>query len=174
MTKKLKTLIVASVIGLSGYVPLAIGQDQTNNNQAAYSNMTNPMAWMTMPGNVPSGMPMNPGGNPIYPMMVPGNWVNPNAYMAFMNPQSWGAMMNPMSYMGLMNPGAYSQMMNPAAYMAFMNPNTYAQAMDPNSYMAGMMQMFTLIQNEENVPTDFFEFLKKQLPNSADETASSQ
>jgi len=56
-------------------------------------SMMNPMMFM-MPI---SGMSAMTGGmgNPIIPMMNPSNWMNPNAYMAFMNPNACSAMRMP-------------------------------------------------------------------------------
>ena len=137
---------------------------QQNPFAAPFGSMTNPMAMtnpMMMMGNpmmaAPMGMMSGAMGNPFVPFMTPQNWVNPNAYMAFMNPNTYTAMMNPMSYMAFMNPGTYGQLMNPYSYMAFMNPQTYGPMMNPNVYAQMMMQMLSMFHSNPTTQQNFWD-----------------
>ncbi len=113
---------------------------------------------------------MGGAGNPMIPMMNPGNWLNPSAYAQFvnpmsylqmMNPMSYLPMMNPMSYLPMMNPNSYMQMLNPALGLAGVNPVGDVPAIDPNTYVQFVIRLLGGLHAQPEASEGFLEQLQK-------------
>lgn len=78
------------------------------------------MAPMMGGSMAPMGMMGGAVANPMAAFTTPGNWVNPQSYLAFLQPGAWGAMMNPYSYLAFMNPSTYLPLMDPYSYMSML------------------------------------------------------
>ena len=77
------------------------------------AGMMAPMGMMA-----PTGMMGGAFANPMLAFTTPGNWVNPQSYLAFLQPGAWAAMMNPYSYLAFMNPSTYLPLMDPYSHMS--------------------------------------------------------